>query len=153
MNKKMRLFLGLALCLVGLFGEPILNMVKNIKPTVVEVTVNEPSLEFKTLVEPVVKIEISSEDANLISCFYSEMADIVSKDTEFLKSTEQFRNFNVTAGKLYFDTRLKNKYETLGESIDQIIIQAIGKENVALDSAKRDKLVKTLNALAWGVKQ
>lgn len=154
MNKKVRLLLGLAICVIGLVGEPVFNAIRNIKPSNPDVVVvNEPPIELKTLVDPVVKIDIKAEDADLLSCFYSEMADVISKDKEFLQNTEQFRTFNITAGKLYFDTKLKNKYDTLGESIDQIIIQAIGKENVSLDSTKREKLVNVLNALAWSVKQ
>lgn len=154
MNKKVRLLIGLAICVIGLVGEPIFNAITNLKPNNPNVVVvNEPALELKTLVDPVVKIDINPEDADLLSCFYSEMADIISKDKEFLQNTEQFRTFNITAGKLYFDTKLKNKYDTLGESVDQIIIQAIGKENVSLDSTKREKLVNVLNALAWSVKQ
>jgi hypothetical protein len=155
MNKKFRLLLGLAICVIGLVGEPVFNSIRNVKPTPtpVEVKVDEPPIEMKTLVDPVVKLDISSEDADMLSCFYTEMADVISKDTEFLQTTEQFRKFNITAGKLYFDTKLKNKYETLGESIDQIIMQSIGKESVSLDSTKRAKLVNVLKALAWSVKQ
>lgn len=155
MNKKFRLLLGLAICAIGLVGEPIFNAMKNVTPTPapVKVEVYEPPIEMKTLVDPIVKIDISAEDANLLDCFYSEMADVISKDTEFLQTTEQFRKFNISAGKLYFDTKLKNKYETLGESIDQIIMLAIGKESVSLDSTKREKLVNVLKALAWSVKQ
>lgn len=154
MNKKVRLLIGLAICVIGLVGEPIFNAITNLKPNNPNVVVvNEPALELKTLVDPVVKIDINPEDADLLSCFYSEMADIISKDKEFLQNTEQFRSFNIAAGKLYFDTKLKNKYDTLGESVDQIIIEAIGKENVSLDSTKREKLVNVLNALAWSVKQ
>jgi hypothetical protein len=57
------------------------------------------------------------------------------------------------AGGLYFNTKLKDKYENLGEDIDNVIVQSIGKESVSLDSSKREKLVQTLNALSWGVKQ
>lgn len=155
MNKKMRLILGLVICVIGLVGEPIFNALKNVNitPDKTDVTVVEPAIELKTLVDPVVEIDIKSEDANLLSCFYSEMADVVNEDSTFLQNTEQFRTFNITAGKLYFSTKLKDKYENLGESIDKIIIQSIGVENVALDSSKRKKLVDVLNAIAWGVKQ
>jgi len=155
MNKKFRLMLGLLICVIGLVGEPLFNAIKNVNiiPNKVEVTVVEPPIELKTLVDPVIQIDIKSEDADLLSCFYLEMADVINDDSVFLQNTEQFRTFNITAGKLYFSTKLKDKYENLGESIDKIIIQSIGVENVPLDTSKRKKLVDVLKAIAWSVKQ
>jgi len=153
MDKQSRLFLGLMVCAIGFFAEPALNYFnKNEKPQDTKV-VDAPSLELKTLIDPIVKIDISKEDANFISCFYKELADVVSNDIEFIKTTGQLREFNTASGKLYFPTKLKNKYETLGEDIDRAMISAIGKENATMTSDKRNKAVNIFNAISWGVQQ
>jgi hypothetical protein len=153
MNKKLKLLLASAVCVIGIFGESTFDAIKNISPAKITVKIDEPSIEYKTLVQPVVETSFSSEDSDLLFYFYSEMADIINTDKEFIQTTEQFRKFNMFAGELYFNTKLKDKYENLGEDIDNVIVQSIGKESVSLDSSKREKLVQTLNALSWGVKQ
>lgn len=152
---KPRLFLGLALVVIGLFGESLWESVKNInwpKPDDT-VTIVEPSMELKTLVQPIVDEDISSEDAALMGAFFEELASVVANDSEFIQTTGQFRTFNVTAGGLNFNKQLKNKYENLGENIDAAIMEAIGKESVSMDDEKRSDLTEVLMAVAWGVKQ
>lgn len=158
MNKKARLLVGLAICIIGLVGEPVLEIIKNFdfnnnNNNVVVVVDDAPSEDLKTLVNPIIELDISSDDADLIACFYSELSDIVANDKEFVDSTKKFRDFNITTGKLYFANRLKNKYESLGEQIDDVIVQTIGKESVSIDDDKRQKLVDALNAVAWSVHQ
>lgn len=152
---KSRLFLGLALVAIGLFGESLWERVKNInwpQPND-KVTIVEPSMELKTLVQPIVDEDISSEDADLMSAFFEELASVVANDSQFIQTTGQFRTFNVTAGGLNFNKQLKNKYENLGEDIDAAIMEAIGKESVSMDEEKRSDLTEVLMAVAWGVKQ
>lgn len=152
---KPRLFLGLALVVIGLFGESLWESVKNINWPEPDdkVTIVEPSMELKTLVQPIVDEDISSEDADLMSAFFEELASVVANDSNFIQSTGQFRTFNVTAGGLNFNKQLKNKYENLGENIDSVIMEAIGKESVQMDDEKRSDLTEVLMAVAWGVKQ
>lgn len=157
MSDQVKIVLAIMLCVVGLFGENLLNVVKNIpnnlpKPAPI-VNIDEPTLEYKTAVKDVVSIEVKPDDADLISCFFLEVADIVKNDTGLIKTTGQFREFNSTSGGLNFNSDLKNKYENLGEAIDTSIVNCIGKEDVALDETKRANLVKCLQAIAWGVKQ
>lgn len=154
MNQKLRLILGMALVVIGLVGEPLLDSVKNIIPNPDNPpTIVEPSMELKTLVQPIVDDDISSEDAALMSAFFEELASVVANDAQFIQSTGQFRTFNVTAGGLNFNKQLKNKYENLGENIDSVIMEAIGKESVQMDDEKRSDLTEVLMAIAWGVKQ
>jgi len=152
---KFRLLIGLALVLIGLFGESLWESAKKINwpEPEVPVTIVEPSMELKTLVQPIVDEDISSEDAALMSAFFEELASVVANDTQFIQNTGQFRVFNVTAGGLNFNKQLKDKYENLGENIDAAIMEAMGKENVPMDDEKRSGLAEVLMAIAWGVKQ
>jgi hypothetical protein len=116
-------------------------------------TITEPSLENKELVKPITEIEISQEDAKLISSFYLELADVIGKDDTIIDSTGQFRSLNTFAGVLHFDTSLLGKYDSLGENIDSAIVNAIGKQDAPMDEDKRADLIEILNAVAWSVTQ
>lgn len=151
MSDSFRIIMALCLIAASLFGEKVIDLVKNIDPIDSPiVSVNEPSLEYKELVKPIVDLDISSDDAKMISAFYLEMADVVEKDNSVINSTGEFRNFNMMAGMLHFNTSLKDKYDTLGEDIDSAIVGAIGKQSISLDDKRKD-LVSVLEAIAWSV--
>lgn len=155
MSDNVRLTLALVLVVVGLFGEKVVNWTKDnveiVDGTVY--TITEPSLENKELVKPISETDIELKDAELISAFYLELADVIDKDDTIIDSTGQFRNLNTFAGVLHFNTSLLGKYDSLGENIDSAIVNAIGKENVKLDENKRQDLVDVLNAIAWSATQ
>lgn len=155
MSENVRLTLAIIVLLVGLFGEKAVQFVKDNVEIVDGVTysVSEPSIEYKELVKPITEIEISKEDSELISSFYLELSDVISKDDSIIEYTEQFRNLNTFAGILHFNSSLLGKYEYLGEKIDTAIAEAIGKQNVSFDEDKRNDLVEVLNAIAWSVTQ
>ena len=152
MSDSLRIILALCLVAGALFGEKAIEAVKNNIEIVNDpvVSVDEPSLEFKELVRPITNLDISTDDANMLTAFYLEMADVIDEDNGIIESTEEFRNFNMMAGMLHFNTSLKDKYETLGEDIDGAIVAAIGKQSVSLES-KREDLVSILEAIAWSV--
>lgn len=157
MNKQAKLFVAFILVLAGAFGEQGLEFLKNInvvpQPTPV-VIVEEPSEPYKSMVEDIVSVKISKNDSQVISTFFLELASVIETDPGFLKTTGQFYDFNTTAGGLNFSgLGLKDKYPTLGESIDTALAEAIGKENVQLDDGKRKSLVSVLRAVSWGVNQ
>tara|TARA_B100001939_G_C16808424_1_gene558852 strand:- start:271 stop:738 length:468 start_codon:yes stop_codon:yes gene_type:complete len=155
MSDNIRLTLALVLVVVGLFGEKVVNWAKDnveiVDGTVY--TITEPSLENKELVKPISETDIELKDAELISAFYLELADVIDKDDTIIDSTGQFRNLNTFAGVLHFNTSLLGKYDSLGENIDSAIVNAIGKENAKLDENKRQDLVDVLNAIAWSATQ
>ena len=156
MSNQLRTILAAVLCAVALFGEPVFEWVKNnvdIVNVVPDATVDEPSLENKELVDDIVKIDFSKEDADLVSCFFLELADVVGDDDKVIKTTGQFANFNVMAGILHFDTEFSGKYEGFGAAVEYAVQNAIGLENQSLTDDKRQDLVDVLEAVAWGVNQ
>jgi hypothetical protein len=152
MSDSLRIILALCLVAGALFGERVVDLVKNNIEVVNEpvVSINEPALEYKELVKPITDLDISSDDAKMLSAFYLEMADVIEKDNGTIGSTGEFRNFNMMAGMLHFNTSLKDKYDTLGEDIDTAIVETIGKQSVSLED-KREELVSVLEAIAWSV--
>lgn len=157
MSKTMRVILAAVLCFTALFGESVLEFIKNnveIVDNTPSVDVDEPSLTYKEVVKDIVSIDIDKEDAKQISDFFIELASVVNSDPGFIQTTGNFREFNMTAGGLNFaGLELKNKYPELGEQIDLCIIASIGKEDQSLTDSKRKSLVDCLNAVAWAVHQ
>jgi hypothetical protein len=155
MSENIRLTLAIILLLVGLFGEKVVQLVKDNVEIVDDTTytVSEPSLENRELVKPITEIKIDPKDAELISSFYLELSDVITKDDSIIEYTEQFRNLNTFAGILHFDAAMRGKYEGLGEKIDSAIANAIGKQNVVMDNDKKEDLSEILSAVAWSVAQ
>ena len=156
MSNQLRTILAAVLCAVALFGEPVFEWVKNnvdIVNVVPDATVDEPSLENKELVDDIVKIDFSKEDADLVSCFFLELADVVGDDDKIIKTTGQFANFNIMAGILHFDTEFSGKYDGFGDAVEYAVQNAIGLDNQSLTSSKRQDLVDILEAVAWSVNQ
>jgi len=153
MSDSLRIILALCLVAGALFGEQAIAIVKNNVEIVHEpvVMVAEPTLEYKELVQTIVDLDISSEDAAMMTAFYLELANVVGEDDSVIQSTAQFRSFNMLAGPLHFNSSLKGKYDGLGQSIDEAIIGAIGKQSVELDDDKREDLIDVIEAIAWGV--
>lgn len=156
MSNMIKLGLALILTVAALFGEQIVEVIKNNVDIVntPSVDVDEPALEYKTLVESIVNMDIKDEDARQMSDFFLELSNVVWTDPGFIESTGQFRDFNVKSGGLNFaGLDLKDKYPKLGEEIDKVIVNTIGLEDSELTDKKRESLCDCLNAVAWGVHQ
>jgi|15BtaG_2_1085339.scaffolds.fasta_scaffold00126_31 hypothetical protein len=158
MNKKTRLIAAFILVLTGLFGEQLVQWAKDnvdFTPNTPDVVVvDEPSDLYQKMVKNVVDIDISKEHSSVLRPFFVEMASVIETDPGFLKSTGQFREFNIMAGAMNFAGQdIKGIYPDLGEAIDKAVISAIGKENIPLDGDRRERLVKILTAISWGTSQ
>lgn len=156
MSNMIKLGLALILTVAALFGEQIVEVIKSNVEIVntPSVDVDEPALEYKTLVESIVNMDIKDEDARQMSDFFLELSNVVWTDPGFIESTGQFRDFNVKSGGLNFaGLELKDKYPQLGEKIDKAIIDTVGVEDSELTEKKRKDLCDCLNAVAWGVHQ
>ena len=156
MSKGLRLALAGILLVIGLFGEQILDFVKDNVEIINTPSVNipEPELEYKTLVEPIVAMDIDFNDAKQISVFFTTLSDVVEFDPGFVDTTEKFMVFNKTSGGLNFSgLKINDKYDKLGESIDMAIANTVGLENVPLTAEMREDLCDCLDAIAWSVHQ
>jgi hypothetical protein len=157
MSKTVKVVLALILALSAVYGEQIIDLVKKYPVDIVNtpsVDIEEPSLEYKTLVENIVSVDIEPKDAKEFSDFYTQLSDIVLNEPGFIVSTGNFREFNMMAGGLNFaGLELKGKYPSLGQEIDDAIKNTIGLEDSALTDEKRKDLCDCLDAVAWGVHQ
>ena len=118
--------------------------------------VDEPSEELKSLVmglEGVVVGDDSVLDKKIISQFYAQLSKII-ENSDFVETTQQFRMYNMDAGKLSFSgLSMSGKYPNLSSSIDSIIVKAIGKKNEKLTSEMKKDLSQSLSAISWVMNQ
>ena len=97
--------IAIALLLIGaFFGENIVENIQNYIPLAnnEKVEIPTPSIEYKTLVQGIQNTKIDKKDANQIRDFFWQLSQVVKSDPGFIKTTGQFREFNVTAGGLNF---------------------------------------------------
>ena len=155
MSNSVKLFLIAVLLIGGLWGENIRELVKDNIDVIDEshkTTIPEPSTGYRSLVQPLREMDIDSKDASQIRDFFWQLSQIVQNEPNIIKTTGQFREFNKVSGGLNFaGLEMKNKYPDLGEAIDDIIMDALGKEDVPLDSKKREALYNVLHAIAWSM--
>ena len=104
MSKTVKLILATLLTVAALFGEQIVDIIKNNVEIIntPSVNVDEPTLEYRTLVQNIVAMNVEKKDATQISEFFLEVADVVESDPGFLDSTGKFREFNIKSGGLNF---------------------------------------------------
>lgn len=89
-------------------------------------------------------------DGFKLASLYIDLAKLIALDesNEIILNTDQIRETNKLAGKLY-DLNLQDKYPDLARAANDVIVQYIGDENVILDKELRKKAVEAFNGLAW----
>jgi hypothetical protein len=157
MNDSVKLVLIAVLLLGGMWGEKAVTFIKKNVPAISDntdkTTIPDPDIAYQALTKPLREMEIDPKDASEIRDFFWQLSQIIRHEPELIKTTEQFRKFNMVAGSLNFaGLEMKDKYPDLGEAIDKIIMDTIGKEDVPLDDTKRKSLYTILHAIAWSMK-
>lgn len=85
------------------------------------------------------------EDKARVRAYYAAMADVVQRDDKIISTVGKWRTANANALDLAFKgTDLPGKYPGLDVAIDEILVKAIGKDDVALTAEKRAALVAAL---------
>lgn len=135
--RKTLLLMPLFLCGCPVYDGP--------KPKPSPSPVVEPSLEMQNLVQKIVPIS----EPELVY-YFTEFADVLSRDSDQITTTWKLREVNQKAGQLMFQkTGFTGKYPSLQNDLNQITIQALGGENGDLNKPKAIELFK---ALAWASK-
>jgi len=153
-DKKVLLALGGLLILLGLLKPEFSNVI-NPRPSVVDV------LELPTPTDEAVKKEAddvvalvresgAKGDAKRLRDLYLDLAKLVELDgeDEVVKSTEEIRQANSLAG-VMLRLDIKGKYPNLAKEAKEVVVAAIGDDQIPLSKELRAKAVEGLNALAW----
>jgi len=88
-------------------------------------------------------------DRQRVHQFYAAVADVVDRDQKVIATVGQFRRVHANSLDLAFNgTDLPGKYVGLDAAIEAVLVQAVGKEEVALTPEKRQALVAALKGVA-----
>ena len=89
-------------------------------------------------------------DARRLRDLYMDLAKLVEIDgeDEVIKSTEEIRQANSLAG-VMLRLDIKGKYPDLAKETKEVVVAAIGDDQILLSKELRVKAVEGLNALAW----
>ena len=156
MNQK-NILLGLAalLIVVGLFKPEFSNILGPKKPVSVDVLeLPEPTDQsVKKEADDVVallKEARAKNDAKRLRDLYIDLAKLVELDgeDEVIKSTEEIRQANSLTG-VMLRLDIKGKYPNLAKEAKEVVVAAIGDDQILLSKELRVKAVEGLNALAW----
>lgn len=155
-NNNLVLVIAGLLILVGLtkFDLSGFSILPN-RPNVVDV------LELPEPTDPTVKKEAddvvsvlkesgAKGDAKRLRDLYLDLAKLVELDgeNEVVKSTEEIRQANSLAG-VMLRLDIKGKYPDLAKEAKEVVVAAIGDDQILLSKELRVKAVEGLNALAW----
>jgi hypothetical protein len=153
-DKKILLSLGGLLILLGLLKPEFSDLLKP-RPSAVDV------LELSTPTDEILKKEAddvvavlkeagAKSDARKLRNLYLDLAKLVELDgeDEVIKSTEEIRQANSLTG-IMLRLNIKGKYPNLAKEAKEVVVAAIGDDQILLSKELRAKAVEGLNALAW----
>lgn len=157
MNKKIVLAIGVALLVLGYTKFDFSRIIPNRpSPSVVDVMeLPEPSdpavkKEADDVVALLKTFSASKADFRRLRDLYLDIGRLVELDGEdmVIKNTEEIRQANSLAG-VMLRLDLKNKFPNLAQECKEVVVVAIGDDNVLLSKELRPKGVDGFNALAW----
>jgi len=91
----------------------------------------------------------TSQDKARVAGFYAALADVVERDDKTVSTVGVFRELHGRSLDLAFKgTDLPGKYPGLDVAINDLLVAAVGKDDVPLPPAKRQSLVQALKDVA-----
>ena len=160
MKNNLLLVVAGILVLIGLtkFDLSNLNILPN-RPSAVDVLeLSEPTDEAVRKeaydVASLLKEAGAKVDARRLRDLYLDLAKLVELDgeDEVIKSTEEIRQANSLTG-VMLRLDMKGKYPNLAKEAKEVVVAAIGDDQILLSKELRVKAVEGLNALAWACNQ
>jgi hypothetical protein len=105
--------------------------------------------EAKDVLE-IVKKQVDKEDAKRLRDLYLDIKQLIKLDgdDEVIKNTEEIRQANSLAGSM-LKLDIKGKYPNLAKECKEVIVAAIGDDQVSLSKELRAKGMDAFGGLAW----
>jgi hypothetical protein len=155
MNNKVILALATLLIVLGLIQPNLSDWGIPRKPVSVDVLeLSEPTDQsVKKEADDVVSLlkeAGAKSDAKRLRDLYLDLAKLVELDgeDEVIKSTEEIRQANSLTG-VMLRLDIKGKYPNLAKEAKEVVVAAIGDDQILLSKELRVKAIEGLNALAW----
>lgn len=158
MNKVLLIIAAILVC-VGLFRPKVSNIIINpnkSEQTVCSSFIVTPPMDknLKTKAEAVIEALATSSDRKTdgvkLASLYHDIATLIELDAEnqVVKTTDDVRQANSLAG-LMLKLNIKGKYPSLPQAANEVILTAIGQDNVLLNGNLRTKAADGFKALSW----
>jgi hypothetical protein len=156
MSKNILLLIGTILIVLGVLTKFNIGSFLPNRPSNIDVMeLMEPSdSNVKKEADDIVKLLKSSNgsksDFKKLRDLSLDLGKLVELDGENLviKNTEEIRQANSIAG-VMLKLDIKGKYPSLAKEAKEVIVAAIGDDNINLSPELRVKAVNGFNALAW----
>lgn len=147
------LLVGFVLLGVGVFKPNLSNIINKPQPIINNIELLAPTDPLiKEKADAVVGLvkSMDTNDSTRLRDLYLDMATLIKLDGEdmVIKNTEEIRQANSISG-LMLKLDIKNKYKNLADANKDVIVAAIGDDNILLNEELRAKAVEGFNALAW----
>lgn len=158
MNNKILLSIGVLLVVLGVFKPDIswiTNTTNNNTPNQCVVDA-PPETELLDKAKEIIDILKASDDSTRksdcarLASLYCDLATLIELDGEdqVVQSTNTIREANSLSGKM-LRLNIKDKYPNLAEVSKELIVSAIGDDEVLLDDVLRQKAAVAFRALSW----
>ena len=159
-SKNTILCVGVTLIALGLLQPNLASLGVNNSSTSNVVNIIDPTdPDIKAQAEDVLKIikeagQPARADARKLRDLYLDIARLVSLDgeDEVIKSTEEIRQANSIAG-VMLKLDIKGKYPNLAKELKEVVVSAIGDDQILLSKELREKAVSSFNAIAWALNE
>ena len=155
MNNKLILCVGIVLIGMGLVKSGNINLPWNHEPQSIDVLelpapTDENLLKEAKDVRDLIKGQMPKSEARKLRDLYMDMKTLISldDDVEVIKNTEEIRQANALAG-LMLRLDIKGKYPNLAKECKDIVVSAIGDDNILLSPDLKVKALDSFDALAW----
>ena len=153
--KHLLLVCGSLLVLVGLIKPDLSKLIPSNNPTNSVVIETPMDSNIRAQADELVALLKSfgsdvKGDALRLRDLYLDLATLISLDgtDQVVKNTEEIRQANSLAG-MMLRLDIKDKYSNLAKEAKDVIVAAIGDDQVLLSAELRAKAVEGFKALAW----
>lgn len=152
---KPRLYLGIALVLIGFFWDsiPTINIDKSVIPSTNYtelLDLKKPSDKLYEELKDIKSIVSGPDevfDRELIAIFNNEVGKRLPSYENI--NSISFENFYVESAKLTFNNRISNKYKSLGDRMYKIILSTLGENESIITKEEQIALSEKMRAIAW----
>lgn len=160
MKNNVILLIGLVLLAFGFFGNKLTwsPSPSVVNPTTVESYVTDAPADLDLLAKAKEVIQVLDATSNStkraeclkLSSLYADIATLIDLDQDdvVITDTAAIRKANSLSGKM-LKLNIKDKYPSLAEKTQEVVVAAIGKDDVLLDQNSRSKASEAFRALSW----
>lgn len=159
-QNKVLLTVGIILLLIGFLKPDISSFIPSgpgvsvpSNNCVIDAPADKNILEKAIIVKDILLASNDStrkSDCSKLSSLYCDLATLIELDNEdtVIKDTATIKEANSLCGKM-LRLNIKDKYPNLAESSKEVVVAAVGEDDVLLDNDMRIKAAEAFRALSW----